>query len=1209
MCIFANISAPLARRQKTVWALLAATLPILSTPATAAPGTLAQSPLFLSSEVEPNIMFVIDDSGSMDWEVSTRDASNDGRFTGTQPDGSNPAGAGSVKHRDSDDDNSAECGFSDEDFYGYIYIVEFGSNTYGDGGNDCNTADDQAWRIRNSDFNPLYFDPNKVYTPWAGVDKDGNPFTNIDVTDAPNNPYDPSERIDLTEDNSNWTGSGRTTSDRDGDSQPDGFRYYTWQDLDNDGLFDNGEQTEHLVKNAHPTIQQNFANWFSYYRKREFVAKAAYGKVIAGAENTRMGLMTLHNNNSVNTAIAQLNSDPATGAKRDLLDALYSINSNGGTPLRSTFYKCGLYLECQSGSPFSTCPALSEANGGACQQNFSIVMTDGFYNGSFSGVGNRDGDNSSSWDSGSSGPFGDSYSNTLGDIAMYFYERDLSSLTNSVPIVPGLDEAQHQHMVTYTVGFGVNGTINNMPLNTNDPFTWPDPTATRLNRIDDLRHAAYNGRGKYLDARDPNTLQSSLEDALANIADRIGSAAAVTFNSGTLSANSVVYLSLFNSNRWSGQLLAYSLDGITGAISSNANWDAAEVLENRNLNTNPRTILTYDGSDGVAFQWSDLTIKQQADLCVGPESNGCSLNNGSISGSTGIAEARLDFLRGDRSNEGAGFGFRTRSKRLGDFVHSGPVFVGPPEQSWPDQAPFPTGSDSYSAFQQSAAKSRTKIVYIGANDGMLHGFNAETGEEELAYIPDSLFSTVNNQGLHYLADPGYVHRYYVDLEPLAGDVFIKTDLSQSAEAWHTVLIGGLRAGGKGYFALDVTDPSQFSESNADDIVMWEFTSADDDDLGHSYGVPPVIAMMENGRWAAITSDGYEDSGDGKAQLFIIYLDGGLDGVWTDGSGGTPVDYVKITTGSGSSSDRNGLASPAVVDLDGNGTVDRVYAGDLRGDMWAFDLSSSNDSSWDVAYFSGGGAPRPLFNGTSDQPITSRPVVISHPSVASASNNQPNTMVLFGTGQYLVSSDNSPGTTQAFYGVWDRGNMNRNTGHLVEQSLDLVDGNDDVRIISDLPVDYDAANGPRKFGWYVELPDNGERVVSNPAVRASNVFFNTMKPEPGECTYGGSGWLMSISIENGGSPDTTPFDLNDDEKVDENDMITISGGGPNGEDISVAAVGERVSEGLPTASAFLGNHQYTPNSSSSKGDDIDERNLEEILGPFSGRLSWEELINQ
>ena len=274
----------------------------------------------------------------------------------------------------------------------------------------------------------------------------------------------------------------------------------------------------------------------------------------------------------------------------------------------------------------------------------------------------------------------------------------------------------------------------------------------------------------------------------------------------------------------------------------------------------------------------------------------------------------------------------------------------------------------------------------------MHGVQASDGKEVLAYIPGNLFSTGLKQGLHTLTDPTYAHRYYVDLSPAVSDVHIKTcvgicpTLGTDVANWRTILIGGERAGGRGLFALDVTDPSLFSEANAADLVLWEFSDSDDGDLGYVYG-EPIMALMNNGKWAAIFGNGYNSTGnatgdDGEAQLFIVFLEGGLDGAWTLGT-----DYIKISTEVGTLAALNGLSAPAVLDLDGNGTADRVYAGDLEGNMWVFDLSSATEGSWDVAYKQVV-TEKPLFtalnNASQPQPITSRPVVVTNTAASGGS---------------------------------------------------------------------------------------------------------------------------------------------------------------------------------------------------------------------------------
>ena len=1182
-------------------ALLGALIPAA---AAAAPGTLSSSPLFLTGNSEPNILFLLDDSGSMDWEVMTEDYANGGRFGSNQPDGTTVDDAGDIQGRVAAHSGTGDC--SDGGYDGeYIYGVEFGSNSYTDDSTDCRTADDRSWRFRNHDFNPLYFDPAQDYEPWPGVDSDGNAFTDADITNAPNDPYNPTEHIDLTQHTSNWTGD--TTRDA---SLGNGFYFYTWEDTDGDGNFDNDDQgdtvTEYQVSaltdaqaatwgKTAAELKQDFANWFTYYRSRDYMAKAAYGRVIAESDGVRMGLATLHNNNSVNTAIASMNSDPASGNKKALLDALYSFDPSGGTPLRDTLYDCGEYLECVDNDLFASCPALSTAEGGHCQQNFTVAMTDGFYNGSFSAVSNNDGDDDSDWDSGTSGPYGDDEYDSLADIAMHFYERDLHpSLADEVPTTPGVDEADHQHMVTYSVAFGVNGTLDAMPPNDIDDFAWPDPDDGNAEKIDDVRHAAFNGRGLFLDAGDPDELSTALSDAIADIADRTGSAASVAFNSGTLSTGSMVYLSVFNSSNWTGQLFAYALDPVTGDVATDYTWDAAEQLDDRDLGTSPRTILTYNGTDGVPFQWSNLTTAQKDDLRTNPAGG---------TDADSVAQSRLDFLRGDRSNEGTGESFRIRGSRLGDIVHSNPVFVGKPQMNWPDTAPFPTDTgETYSDFEQSSAASREEILYVGANDGMLHGFKASDGEEVLGYVPSSLFTTASQEGLHFLTDPSYEHRYHVDLSSTVADAYVKTQSSDSSAAWHTILIGGNRGGGRGYFALDITDPSLFSDesNNADEIVMWEFTGADDTDLGYTYSTP-TVTMMNNGRWAAVFGNGYNNTGTGEAQLFIVFLDGGLDGTWT-----VDTDYIKITTGADNSGNGNGLATPAVIDLDGNGTADRVYAGDLEGNMWAFDLSDSDPANWAIPYTQGGSAEA-LFTAeesSTAQPITTEPMVVKHPEIddSTSPSNAPNVLVLFGTGQYVADGDPSTTEQQSFYGVWDQGDSALGRTDLQEQTF-RSGFPSDVRVLTDNSVAYTDSGGSQQFGWYIDLPTSGERVVVRPQVRGDIIFFNTMIPSTDICSYGGTGWLMAAKTVNGGNPSTSSpvFDYDDDNAVTGDDVVTDDSGN------DAAAAGREFTQGLPAQSAFLSNYQYTPGSQTDEGDEIDKQTVQELENAQTGRLSWIELI--
>ncbi|MDH3490979.1 MAG: PilC/PilY family type IV pilus protein [Gammaproteobacteria bacterium] len=1167
--------------------------------ASAAPGTLADTPLFLSNSVEPNILFMLDDSGSMDWGLMTPENNGIMRIScdyhHVQP-------ASDIGSRRVLPTEAAVAALGIAAPYGGV------------------------WRGWSKDYNRLYYDPTVTYTPWAGENASGSPYTSANPTATWLNPYVPGDgTIDLTATTSYTTEYCPWAGPIDLD-EPDSTvtvtnfypaRYNIWIDSDADGVVD-ADDAHTLVEIKPTTLTyvggpnrrdcaaaavctyaeeiQNFANWYAYYRKRAKVAKAAYGQVMAGASNSRMGLATLHNNGSIDTAISSMNPDPTSGAKGTLLDHLYTGYGSGGTPLRNGFDEAGKYLSCKNNAYFNSCPALPTASGGECQQNFTILMTDGYYNGSFNGNNNEDGDDNTPWDSGTAGPYGDSEKETLADIAMEYYENDIRPgvANNLRPPPGGIDENTAQHMVTYSVAFGVDGTLTAMPPNTTDPFTWPVPD-TDAKKIDDLRHAAWNGRGEFLSAQNPGELIAGLRSAIQSIQGRVGSAASVAFNTGSLSTNSQVYLALFNSERWDGSLLAFDLDPNTGAISASPSWSAAHRLNARDLSVYPRTLLTHDGADGIAFQWSALTAAQKNDFRTNSA-------GGLDNEATGMA--RHGYMRGDRGCESSSTSIcnytdgtnvystkalRERGAILGDLVHSGPVFVGAPESNWPDVAPFPGGvGTTYSEYRLAEA-ARPGVIYVGGNDGMLHGFAQASGNEILGYIPNALYSTGALDGLHYLTDPAYAHRYTVDLTPSVADAYIKST-PLGTTSWKTVLVGGLRGGGRGLFALDVTNPALFSEalSAPAKTVMWEFTSTDDADLGHTFSRPSIVPLEGPGntiRWAAIVGNGYNDLGSGQAKLFVLFLEGGLDGTWTSGT-----DYIEITTGVGTAADRNGLSTPAVIDSDGDGLADRVYAGDLKGNMWAFDLAGTNTGNWNVAY-SSAGTPKPLFTAPANQQITSTPVIVRNSAIPTSAPNSPNTMVVFGTGQYLTAGDVTTTDTQTMYGVWDSGTDELNQSDLVQQTIGF---GATTAGVPGRTLTTNAINFATDFGWYMNLPDSGERLVTDPVIRGDLVFFNTMIPDANPCNFGGSGWLMAAKWLTGGNPGEIAFDLNRDGLLDDLDEI----GGQ-------AAVGVSVT-GIATSPVNLANKRYTSTTETTGGSTIDVTDILDVGGPKTGRLAWEEL---
>lgn len=680
------------------------------------------------------------------------------------------------------------------------------------------------------------------------------------------------------------------------------------------------------------------------------------------------------------------------------------------------------------------------------------------------------------------------------------------------------------------------------------------------------------------------TLKAQLAKALNKIIARNTSAASAAINSGVLNSDSRLYQALFNSADWTGQLVSYPLDTNTGAVLMGSGWDAGEALKNQNPDTG-RQIITYkpSASKGIAFRWPSNESNPGANDIDASQVTALNLNPDTLS-NDGFGEARLDYIRGSTAQP-SGTNFRARNSILGDIINSSPIYVGAPNSRYSDIWPDGDAENTYpySAYK-TAQKDREKIIYVGANDGMLHAFKASTGQEEFAFVPSSVYSNLSQ-----LSSSNYAHKYFVDGAPSTSDVFY-------ANAWHTVLVGGLNKGGKGIYAIDVTDPSNFSESNASNLVLWEFTDADDADLGYTFSQPAIV-RLHNGKWAAIFGNGYNNtendghpSSTGNAVLYIVDIETGNL-------------IVKIDTEAGMSQDplnqgrANGLATPAAIDVDGDQLVDYVYAGDLFGNLWKFDLNDSNPSKWKVA-FNQGNTPQPLFvakdANNNPQPITSRPEATLLP------NSLGGTMVFFGTGQYLEAADKSTTETQTFYAIEDE-NSNQISGRnqLLQQSIlgevSVTDANgssSDYRITSD----YIQSNG--KKGWFMDLNIAGERVVSDPVMRNLKIIFTTMIPSGDVCGFGGTGWLMEIDAFNGSRLKQSPFDLTGDKLFSNADTVTY-------DNSNVTVSGKKSNVGIiPTpgiVSSDKQEYKYLPGTSGNI------ESFSENPEPVGiGRKSWRQL---
>lgn len=557
---------------------------------------------------------------------------------------------------------------------------------------------------------------------------------------------------------------------------------------------------------------------------------------------------------------------------------------------------------------------------------------------------------------------------------------------------------------------------------------------------------------------------AELENALRNVFQDIiaSSNTAPAVASAQLTTGSLKYVVRFDGEDGHGEISAFQIQ-TDGSFSATPKWKAHEKLTA--VGFNDRKIITNEGTTGVAFRWDSLTADTRTKAL----------------GTTNTA-ARLRWHRGERSNEQpAGLGFRARNSTsiLGSIINSNPHVQRPPAATL-----FGSAFAGYGSFV-TTHKARKPLIWAGANDGMLHAFDATAdttgGSPVISYIPEPLQGRLNEW-----LNPGGIAAL-ADGSPFTADVKLSTN------AWATYLFSSYGRGAKGMFALNVTDVSQLNEAHAADIFRWQFTDASDTsgDLGYVLeqdntpnrvsGQAATVARMNNGKFAVLFGNGV-NSANGSAALYILFVDGPGSVAWS--SSGTTASYIKLVADTGTG---NGLSQPTWVDANNDGVADAIYAGDLKGNLWKFDVSSATASNWAVAY--GGSA---LFsahavdgNASSFQPITSAPEFSNHPNGG--------VVVTFGTGKALESADfpDTSGRSHSIYGIWDKpafatmdstGWADTTTG-LPRLRTQLVSRTLTRNSSGDGYVEGTAIDWTSKMGWYVDLPASSEMVVSNPRVSA------------------------------------------------------------------------------------------------------------------------------
>lgn len=917
--------------------------------------------------------------------------------------------------------------------------------------------------------------------------------------------------------------------------------------------------------------KENFAIWYSFYRTRALSTLSATSMAFAQlSPAVRLGWQNL-------SLCAELNGGSTANCKDNKFrqyDSLHKgqfyswlkdIYFNSGTPLPAAMKRAGEFLKQdvawqQYPNSRDTSKRNTTENTYSCRSSYHILMTDGMWNAATTDPDpfNNDNVNIDLPDGKKytgQHPFQDGQRSTLADLAMHYWATDLNAnLANKVPAYtpsksgnsttdywnPRNDPATWQHMTNFIMGLGLTNSLNSSGIpwtgSTHDGIgyealvagtkAWPAAAANSANNVYDLWHAAINSRGEFFSVDSPEAMVQAFDDILSRIADRKSTAARPAINSGQVSVDennngtvrTVSYQTSYASDdNWSGDVKRFEKkwNSTTNKIETTEIWSAkAMVPGTRTIKiagTNNTGLAEFTAENAALTSYSGNTLISY--LNRDPEN----ANTADTKGAD-----RISYLRGNRAGEGTVF--RQRSGVLGDFYSSSPAVVLNTPRYLEQFTNRLESNNAYTTFKESIAN-RAPRLYVGGNDGMLHGFNANTGAEEFAFIPSAVFPKLNK-----LTGSNYSHEFYVDGSPVVADVYTGSE-------WRTILVGTLKAGGKSIFALDITHTGE-------EKLLWQFdensiTDTNAVKMGYSFS-QPTIARLHTGKWAVVFGNGYEsaNSTNGKAALFILdALDGSL---------------VRSLEVQGTTGIANGLSTPKLGDFNADGTADYAYAGDLQGNMWRFDLlraTQDADAPFKVTNnvpasdFKVGFGGNPLFKasadneGTQRQAITSAPSLVTHPTGTGY-------LVIFGTGRFYDTADKAgdKSMSQSVYGIWDKqtlgetaSNPNIQRSSLQEQTIVTTttvaaDGSTARgRVISNNTVRWQATNQggvtrAAQNGWYMNLVRNdGEMVVENMSQLGRSIFFQSLVPNDDPCGDGASNWTYAVNPYTGGRTIQKAFD--------------------------------------------------------------------------------------
>ncbi|MEB1414752.1 PilC/PilY family type IV pilus protein [Xanthomonas campestris pv. campestris] len=855
---------------------------------------------------------------------------------------------------------------------------------------------------------------------------------------------------------------------------------------------------------------QNFANWFQYHRNRTLAMIGSMTQSLISVNTMNIGYFTINARNDV--TMYKMPDERAS-----LYAAITTLTLNGGTPNRSAVSYLGeQFRRVDAGAPVIS----------SCQKNAGMLFTDGYTN-------NTDDSSVANEDELLGQPFADVYSGTIADIAASYYSGTATPLRTGGLFAAGnvkvpdecatlaptsvewkrLDCETDLHMNFYGITLGAQGRIYEVnAAATADPFlnppNWsgfPNPsTVDDGTVVDELWHATINSRGGFVNAKTPDEVTVAMRTILNGVASGLTPSGTVALTGSRIGAGSFTvapsYNALNNSTDWFGRLKAQRVASAsdTGEISYADLWEASAVIPAADA----RNIIYGTPSGAAVFNADNVSLSA---LCsnINIISGLSNCTAASIAAQLKVSAAQaVAYLRGDQTLETSNLTpLRSRTTRLGDIVNSSPVIEAATDdfgyRSMYDINSGKFDPYNYAGYLLSKASAGRSMVYAGANDGMLHGFNGRTGVEQFAYIPQSVLGHMGNLLFPYTTvklNTQYAHRYYVD-----GPVVV-SDVASAAGAWSTVLVGTTGAGGKSVFALDVSNPTGFNASRR----LWEINDSNANvllsaNIGNVLGKPVIVPVRSSTgvvSWKAIFGNGY-GSINGRAVLFVVDILSGRVNLLPAAESGVVAP--------------NGLGNIVVVDrwagssLDTSsrdGFADTVYAADQLGAVWKFDLRNLATTA---------GAPELVATATTplfvarDMQGTRQPILGGLLASAGAGGN---VMLFFGTGAFSFEGDDLDSSSQTLYAVLDRGVAGViQRGNLLQQSV--VSSTQDSRVTTAV------AMAAGRSGWYIDLPGVGERLVGTPAIANGIVFFPTFQPGSRDsCLPGGTNWLYGLDALSG-----------------------------------------------------------------------------------------------